>query len=96
MIYHEVLNHMEADELRNLVRHLLNVVEAKEKLTFAQADVIGSLEALYRDRERMESCRINLDCKMGSLRNMQNILEQKYDEFMPRPTCEPLEMCGET
>ena len=90
MIYPEVLNHMEADELRSLVCHLLNVVEAKEKLTFAQADVIGSLEALYRDRELMESARINLDCKMGSLRNVQRTLEQKYDEFMPRPTCEPI------
>lgn len=91
MIYPEVLNHMEADDLRNLVCHLLEVEEARKQLTAWQEDAIEYLRRLHQnDQYRMDSIRC-IDDAVRRLKNVERDLEEKYEEFMPRPTCEPLD-----
>lgn len=91
MIYTEVLNHMEADDLRNLVCRLLEVEEARTQLTAAQQEAIEYLMLLHQNTQYRMDCRRRLDDEVRRLKNMERDLEQKYDEFMPRPTCEPLD-----
>lgn len=91
MIYPEVLNHMEADDLRNLVCRLLEVEEARTQLTAAQEDAIEYLRVLHQNDQYRMDCRRRLDDGVRRLKNVERDLEQKYEEFMPRPTCEPLD-----
>lgn len=90
MIYPEVINHMEADDLRNLVCHMLGVEEARTQLTAAQEDAIEYLRLLHQNDQYRMDCRRRVDDGVRCLKNMERDLEQKYEEFMPRPTCEPL------
>ena len=91
MIFYDVLNHMEADDLRNLVCHLLEVEEARTQLTAAQEEAIEYLRILHQNDQYRMDCRRRLDDDVRRLKNMERDLEQKYDEFMPRPTCAPLD-----
>lgn len=85
MIYSEVLNRMEADDLRNLVCCLCEVEGARIQLTEAQEDTIEYLRLLHQNDQYRMDCRRRLDDEVRRLRNMERDLEQKYEEFMPRP-----------
>ena len=91
MIYPEVLNHMDAVDLRNLVCHLLEVEEARTQWTTAQQEAIEYLRLLHQNDQYRMDCRWQLDDKVRRLKNVERDLEQKYEEFMPRPTCEPID-----
>ena len=90
MIYPEVLNHMEADDLRTLVCRMFEVEEARTQLTTAQQEAIEYFGMLHQNTHYRMDCRIRLADGVRRLNNMERDLEQKYEEFMPRPTCEPL------
>lgn len=83
MIFYDVLNYMEADDLRNLVCHLFEVEEARTQLTAAQEDAIEYLRRLHQSDQYRMDCRWQLDDKVRRLKNVERDLEQKYEEFMP-------------
>jgi uncharacterized coiled-coil protein SlyX len=76
---------MDAVDLRNLVCHLLEVEEARIELIAAQEDAIEYLRLLHQNDQYRMDCRRRLDDIVRRLKNMEQDLEQNYEEFMPRP-----------
>ena len=80
-----IINHMDADELRNLVVHLQKVNEAEEQLRSLDYELIECLQRLYNHQLNRESGRIFLDIKIESLRKVEQGLKEKYKEYLPVP-----------
>ena len=87
MKVHNILNKMDADELRNIAEHQEDAIRAYQEMVFRKDQVIEALETLYRHRIDMEEARIRYDVKMANLRYLDDRLAEKYDE-PPVCTCE--------
>ena len=88
MLPNEVLNHMTADELRAYTVHVQKLEDAHGMVMFAQGEIIDLLQRLYNAQNYKDEQRIKHDVKLGMVRRYEREMEQKYDEYMPRPTCE--------
>lgn len=88
MIYDEVLNHLNADELRNLVKHYSELDVIAGELNFAKDELIETLQRAYNNQIYMNDKRIKYTCKQGKIRKIEEELHKKYDEYIPKPICE--------
>ena len=84
----DIINKMDADELRNLVKHQADAISAYQDMCFTKDEVIRALEALYRHRLDMEEARIRYEVTTSNLRYLDDRLAEKYDDH-PVCTCNP-------
>lgn len=83
----EIINHMDADELRNHICIMQDADLAREQVVFAQDELIEILQRSYNAQNYKHNALISWQSRMSSLRRVEEELEQKYSEFMPRPVC---------
>lgn len=85
MLPNEVINHMDVDELRSYVCHVQNLEDAHGNLMFAQSEIIELLQRLYDEQRYQYKQRIKYDAMLGRVRQFKRDMEQKYEQYMPRP-----------
>ena len=83
----DILNKMNVDELRNLVKHQEKAIRAYQEMVFTKDQVIGALESLYSKRVSMDEARIGYEVAIGNLRYLDDTLAEKYGD-PPVCTCE--------
>lgn len=86
----DVLNKMDADELRNLVCHQEKAIRAYQEMIFTKDQVIEALETLNRCRVDMEEARIRYEVNMANLRYLDDRLAEKYGDppvYVCEATC---------
>ena len=76
----DIINKMDTEELRNLVKHQADAISAYQDLCFTKDEVIRTLETLYRHRLIMEEARIRYEVKTSNLRHLSDRLVEKYDD----------------
>ena len=86
-MYDEVINHMTEDELRNYVKHQEEFVEASQKLNYANQELVHFWKQIVTSMEYQQDCLLNRNNRLDELRSLEKELEQKYDEFIPKPMC---------
>ena len=84
-MYDEVINHMTEDELRNYVKHQNRVVEASQNLNCANQELVHFWKQIVISSEYQHDCLLNRNNRLQELRGIEKELEQKYDEFIPKP-----------
>lgn len=84
-MYDEVINHMTEDELRNYVKHQNRVVEASQNLNHANQELVHFWKQIVISSEYQHDCLLNRNNRLQELRGIEKELEQKYDEFIPKP-----------
>ena len=84
----DILNKMDADDLRNLAKHQDDVIRAYQEMAFTKDQVINALETLYRCRVNMEEARIRCDTKIRNLRYLDDKIAEKIFGDPPACVCE--------
>lgn len=74
----DILNKMEAADLRNLAKLQDDAIRAYQEMVFTKDQVIEALETLYRCRVNMEEARIRCDVKVRNLRHLDDKIAEKY------------------
>ena len=87
MIYKEVLNHLDVDELRNLVGHYCELDEKAGELNFANNELIECFQRLYNNQNYKRDKEIEYTCKQGKIRRIEELLCEKYRQYIPKPIC---------
>lgn len=83
----EIINHMDADELRNYICIMQEADLARGQVVFAQDELIEILQRIYNAQKYKHEALISWQSRMSSLRRVEEKLAEKYSEFMPRPVC---------
>lgn len=91
-MYDEVINHMNEDELRNYVKHQSEFVEASQQLNQANQELVHFWKQIVISMEYQQDSLLKRNNRLQELRGVEKELEQKYDEFVPKPMCS----CGIT
>ena len=87
MMYDEIINHMTVDELRNYVRHGIDLTESVEQLWIAHRELSNSWKQIVINQEYCYDCYTKRNNCLTDLRRLEDELEQKYQEYIPRPVC---------
>lgn len=84
---YEIINHMNEDELRNYVKHQDEVIKASQSLNMANQELINAWKQIAISMEYQQDCLLKRNNRLDELRGVEKELEQKYDEFIPKPAC---------
>lgn len=87
-LYHEIINHMTEDELRNYICVIQEADECRGSIVFAQSEMIDLLQRLYNTQDYKEFKLTEWQCKIGVIRKLEEQLKEKYSQFLPTPCCE--------
>ena len=87
MIAREIINHMNEDELRNYVFHCERLTKATEQLSTARMEVIQSLKQVIINIEYENDSLISRNCMIDGMKALEDALESKYSQYLPRPMC---------
>jgi len=85
MLKNEIINHMDADELRNYVVTQREILDVYGELTFAHNSVICRWEDLYHALEHKEDVLMNLNARKGDMAIIENAMMIKYREYLQKP-----------
>lgn len=88
IIANDVLNKMDADELRNYVAHLHEEIHMMHELCYARSELIETLERAYRCKDYELNRTAQLNAASGRTAEVGHELELKYEYAMKRPVCE--------
>ena len=83
----EVINHMTEDELRNYVKHQDKFIESSLQLNRANQELVYAWKQIVISMEYQHDSLLKRNNRLDELRGIEKELEQKYDEFIPRPMC---------
>ena len=83
----EILNHMDADELRNYAAHCEMVTDACTDLNTANRELVRDYRQLVIDMEHQQDVLLARNAKMVKLATIERELRDKYAEYLPRPCC---------
>lgn len=86
-MYDDVINHMTVDELRNYAKHQTEFVEASQQLNSANQELVHFWKQIVTSMEYQQDCLLKRNNRLDELRGLEKELEQKYDEFIPKPMC---------
>ena len=86
-MYDEVINHMTEDELRNYVKHQSEFVNSSLQLNRANQELVCAWEQIVTSMEYQHDSLLKRNNRLDELRGIEKELEQKYDEFIPKPMC---------
>lgn len=86
-MYDEVINHMTEDELRNYVKHQSKLIDASQKLNQANQELTHFWNQIVISTEYQHDCLLQRNARRCELSGIEKELEQKYDEFIPKPMC---------
>lgn len=75
-----ILKRMNADELREMVKHQEDAITAYQEMNFVKDEVIKAQDALYRRRVDMEEARIRYEVATANLRYFDDKMAEKYDD----------------
>ena len=87
MLPNEVLNHMEADELRNYACLLENITNIYGELVWSCDDVCKLWKDLYSAIEHKDEVLSSLNSKQATKDAVTRKMLEKYKEYLPRPVC---------
>ena len=87
VIPNEVLNAMDADELRAYICKLEDVDERMGDMNFARSEIIEALELAYNRKDYEMNCGYRLDCARGNLTKYAEEMMNKYNYVLPTPVC---------
>lgn len=74
----EILNKMDAADLRNLAKLQDDAIRACQEMVFTKDQVINALETLYRCRVNMEEAKVRYDTKIRNLLHLDDKIAEKY------------------
>lgn len=83
----EVINHMTDDELRNYVKHQSEFVQSSMQLNHANQELVHFWKQIVISMEYQHDSLLKRNNRLAELRGLEKELEQKYDEFIPKPMC---------
>ena len=83
----EVINHMTEDELRNYVKHQSEFVQSSMQLNQANQELIHFWKQIVVSMEYQQDSLLRRNNRLDELRGLEKELEQKYNEFVPKPMC---------
>lgn len=86
-MYDEIINHMTVDELRNYVKHQSEVVTSGLQLNQANQELVHFWKQIVISMEYQQDSLLKRNNRLQELRGVEKELEQKYDEFVPKPMC---------
>jgi uncharacterized protein YacL (UPF0231 family) len=86
-MYDQVINHMTEDELRNYVKHQKEFVTAAQQLNLANQELVHIWKQIVISMEYQQDSLLKRNNRLQELRGVEKELEQKYDEFIPKPMC---------
>ena len=86
-MFDEVINHMTEDELRNYVKHQSEFVNSSSQLNLANQELVHVWKQVVISTEYQQDCLLKRNNRLDELRRVEKELEQKYDEFIPKPMC---------
>ena len=78
----EIINHMDADELRNYICIMQKADFARGQVVFAQDELIESLQKIHSAQNYKHETLISWQSRMSSLRRVEEEREEKYSEFI--------------
>lgn len=81
----EIINHMEADELRNILCHVLELNDRMESLVISNNEMIELHYRLYRASRGRECVIERTTRQKGVCQKLIDDLNKKYEEYMPTP-----------
>ena len=85
MLTNEIINHMDADELRNYAATQREILDVYGLLTLAHSSVIHKWEDLYHALEYKEDVLKDLNPRKGKLAIFENAMMNKYKEYLQKP-----------
>lgn len=88
MICKEVIEHMNEDELRSYVVHQERVLEIEQELRYAFQGLSRAWKQLVIDMEHCDNCFDAQRNQTKWMREYENMIEEKYSQYMPRPICD--------
>ncbi len=86
-MFDEVINHMTEDELRNYVKHQTEFVNSSLQLNQSNQELVHAWKQIAISMEYYQDCLLKRNNRLDELRRVEKELEQKYDEFIPKPMC---------
>lgn len=88
MICKDVIEHMNEDELRTYVVHQERVLEIEQELRYAFQGLSRAWKQLVIDIEHCDNCFDAQRDQTRWMREYENMIEEKYSQYMPRPVCD--------
>lgn len=82
----EILNVMTEDELRNYAHKMGDLDKAYGDFCYTNDEIIEALERAYRSRVYAYASRIHLEYVRDDIARLEDELERKYWDKVPRPT----------
>ena len=73
MLYNEILDNMNREEIKEYIRKLDDAAQATRELSFARVEVIQAAMLLIRQ-----------ECNLARVHEKEKELENKYREYMPK------------
>lgn len=103
MLSERIINHMEADELRNLIHHYGDLNNRQKELIMIKNDVIEDLTRLCKDMGYSDTIQESCRKREKMIEGLEEEMKEKYKAYLPKPFLEKdieggedYEVCQET
>ena len=87
MMYYEIVNAMDIDELRNYVTRLYEVQEKFGDLQYAQREMIDTLHRAVNNAQFAYDRKYSFEMSRRDLIMLEDRLREKYEDVLPKPQC---------
>lgn len=93
MIYYKVLNHMDKDELRNYIGHLIELNERYLRYINILTSALEKYSDLLRINNEVYRCDSESASKRKKVYALENEISEKYKDYIQKPmnTCATME-----
>ena len=85
MLTNEIINHMDADELRNYAATQREILDVYGELIFAHDNLTHQWEDLYHALEHKEDVLKSLNARKDKTAIFANAMMNKYKEYLQKP-----------
>ena len=96
MISNRIINHMEADDLRNLLIHYEDLNARQKELIMLKDDIIEDLNRLQKDMQYAQVLQDSCNKHKTHICEVEELMRKKYKAYLPKPFVEEdYEVCQE-
>ena len=100
MLSDRIINHMETDDLRNLIHHYGDLNNRQKELIMLKNDVNDDLERLCKDMRYSDTIQESCRKREKMIEGLEEEMKEKYKAYLPKPflekDSEDYEVCQET
>lgn len=85
MLYSYCINHANIDELRNYIVHQNELEDHLNELNRAKDNLLEYCKLMHIHKDHIYDEKIRIMSIRSEIRNIEEELEKKYEEFAPKP-----------